>query len=264
LEDLPEGGKQLLKELEEQLDLEKVRCIQVFGSAVTGEVSDVSDLDLRIVLKNEHSGYRERASRTVLSLAEKNLDTESESRNSLEKAVDSSTGMFQSGMVTTETAVREGRYYDIGNVSRASAFGPWRIIMAKIFDGSVTIYGDPIEPEWSKIGRPEDMKYRELFKSLLITFALSSSQWLYSFFSSRATLYSMEAYKWTVFNCSFLLSEEIHGLERSIKICPGLLDIKERFKDLRESYETDLSFVFKAPIEITAAHIKTFGTILNS
>ncbi len=264
IKSLPSGGEAFLEELMQALELEKVRCIQVFGTAVTGEISDVSDLDLRIVLKDGYAEDRAELRRQVKELAERNLETYSESRNRFEKWIDNQTGMFESGMITTETAVLEGKYYHIGDVSRLSFISPWRIVLVKVFDGAVTIYGDHIEPKWENIGRPEDMKFRELFKSFIITFALSSAQWIYSLFSDRATLYSMEAYKWTVFNCAFVITEEINTLEESSDICNDSGEVGERFWDLREEFEPDYSFIFKAPWAVTAIHINSFLRIIGS
>lgn len=263
LNGLPSGGERFLNVLAEKLDLEKIRAIKVFGSAVTGEVSNVSDLDLIIVLKDENADYRDKAKHLVASLAEEYLTTEAVLRNIFEDWVDSQTGMFRSDMVTTESAVREGRYSDIGNVSRFSAFGPWRIILAKIFDTAVTIYGDRIEPEWGEISRPEDVKLRELFKSFLVTFPLSAAQIIYALFSKRSILYSMEGYKWTAYNCAFLVSEEIHGLETSLDLCPNPLNIKERFRELREGPSFDYSFILRSPLGVIALHLWAFVQIIR-
>ncbi len=260
LKGLPPGGQQFFTDLEEGLDLEEIRSILVFGSTVTGDVAAVSDIDLLIVLEDS-SEYAGKA-HDVLDEIVPDLTEKTRPDNGLEARVQRLTGMFRSGFIAEERDIREGRFEAIFETSALARAAPWRIVLARVFEQAEPVYGEMIEPDWDRVGDPHEMPVRELVKDIAMTELLALAQLPYQFLSDRATEYSLEAYKWTLYNCAYLLEGEATTLSRSIDALPGTR-MDERFLELRDDPRTSPWFVLQAPLSIAQAHLAAGRAIVG-
>jgi hypothetical protein len=260
LEDLPPGGQRFFTDLEEGLDLEEVRSVLVFGSTVTGDVAAVSDIDLLIVLEDgsEYAGEV----RGLLDEIAPDLTDETRPDNAIEARVQRMTGMFRSGFTAEAGDVRDGRFEAIFETSALARLAPWRIVLARVFEQAEPVYGDMIEPDWDRIGDPREQPVRELMKDIGMTGLLSLAQIPYQFVSGRATEYSLEAYKWTLYNCAYLLEGEATTLSGSMDALSGER-MDERFLELRAEPERSPGFVLQAPLSIAQAHLAVGRAIVG-
>jgi hypothetical protein len=133
--ELPPGGEAFLTEINEVIDENYVDSILLFGSAVKGDISDISDIDLIFVLNDAAPDtYGDKLRDRCSALATDHLES-STHQNRFEQYLDRLTGMFQSGFVTTEDAVLNGRFHEIVNTTRLVYWiAPWRKVLAAIFD----------------------------------------------------------------------------------------------------------------------------------
>jgi len=254
LEDLPPGGEQFFTDLEEELDLGEVRSIMVFGSTVTGDVAAVSDIDLLIILEDGSEQAKE--VRRRLDEIAPDLGDATQPDNVLEAHIQRLTGMFRSGFIAEEGDVLEGCFEAIFETSRLARLTPWRIVLARVFEQAEPVYGDGIEPDWDRIGDPRDRPARELVQDAVMTGLLALAQIPYQLVSDRATEYSLEAYKWTLYNCAYLLEDKATTLEGSMDALPGTR-IDGRFLQLREDPDEAPWFILQAPLSIARTHLAT-------
>ncbi len=251
VESLPEGGETFLQRLTEELDFERVESILLFGSSVTGDVATVSDLDIIVVVEDE--AYRDTAKQVCRGLM---VGEEVRRKKVLERMIERLTGMFQSGFVTTEREIREGRFHRIVNVSRLSyVLSPHRIVLSRVFDQTVPIYGQDIRPDWGRIKTPAEARGRELCKSMFNSLLLSLLAVLYYPFSDRATAYSLEAYKWTIYNAGYLVERSTLDMQKSLQRIPDLFGLQQEFRELREELDREVGFVLLVPLFVVALHV---------
>jgi len=259
-QNLPSGGEAFLDELSEALDSTAIKSVLLFGSVVSGEATEVSDIDLLVVFKDstEDSHIRSVQER-CLHLAETHLEAERTKGNQIDNRIDGMTGMFRSGFVVRGNAINSGAFHSIFHTSRlAYLLAPWRTVLAAVFDSSTALYGPLITPNWEKVEHPLTRPRRELLRSLVMTLMLSISQIFYSMVSTRSILYAMEAHKWTLYNCAFHLGDErTESLHRASNIVPGCRKFDRQLFDLREDPHLEIGYMRILPIYILLVHIRT-------
>ena len=264
---LSEQSRAYLEALAATLEADEVASILLFGSVVSGETTTISDVDLVVVLESDASAAAlDRVAADCDRLAAAYLDVGTDDRSTLERVLERATGMFRSGFVTTEAAVRAGEFPAVFNTSSIAPFvAPWRTVLFGVFETGITIYGSPVRPQWEAVGTPTEYRYRELCRSLLITVALAAAQSGYCLVSSRAIDYSLEAAKWTAYNCAFHLEEEPPGsLDRALDRLPVPDWYRRRFTTLRSEPGLDLGFVLVTPLVLVYAHLMTIGRVVRS
>ncbi|MFD1599540.1 nucleotidyltransferase domain-containing protein [Halobellus rarus] len=264
---LSDRSRDFLEELAAALDEDAVVAVHLFGSVVSGEATAVSDVDLVVVLASDVSeSYVADVERRCEELAAVHLDAGTDDPTALERVVERATGMYRSGFVTTESAVAAGDFPAIFDTSSvASIVAPWRTVLLGVFETGVTIYGRAVEPRWDEIGTPFACRYRELLRSLVTTVALAAAQVGYALVSPRAIDYSLEAAKWTAYNCAFHLDEGPPGsLDRALDLLPAPPWYRRRFLALRAEPEQDLGFVVLTPFVVLYAHLVTIGRVSRS
>lgn len=235
---LPPGGERFLNELCSSLESKYIESIMLFGSTVTGGVSESSDIDLIIVLAEDTPDwYRKKIKKDLYRLASVHLETETSSENRLEKLVQRLTGAYRSGFVATETEIRDGKFHRIFNTSRvAYVIAPWRTVLSGAFNEAVSVFQEPVYPEWSQINEPLDHSITELFRSMIMTLILAVFQLPYSLFTDRNAIYSHEAYKWTVYNIAYHVLERPHNdLNEALDVVPDLFGYHHKFREVRKS-----------------------------
>lgn len=262
---LPPNGAAFLDALAASLDDEAVVSVVLFGSVVSGETAAVSDVDLLVVLADDVGERRREALRSeVLALAEAHLAVERDRANAVERVVDRATGMFRSGFVVADHDVETGRFHAVFNTSRlAYLLAPWRTVLRAAFARAETVYGPMVTPDWSRVTPPSSRRGRELARSWLTASLLSTAQLLYGFVSSRAVRYSMEAHKWTLYNCAFhLTGGRASTLSAAVDAVPGVGRFDQRLLALRDSPRFDRAYVALVPLYVTFLHVRSLLSLV--
>lgn len=262
----PSGGELFLEQLGESLNEDAVRSVLLFGSVVSGETTAVSDIDLLVVLEDDtDQGYRGSVRARCLQLAEQYLAVEDARENPIERGVDRATGMFRSGFVVTASEVERGTFHAIFNTSRlAYVLAPWRTVLAAVFDRTVTLYGPSLAPDWNQLVHPSNRAIRELLRSWLISTLLAAAQLVYGFVSTRSIRYSMEAHKWTLYNCAFHLTDgRVESLHSAADIVPVGNTFNQRLLTLRDEPGYDPWYMLLAPAYVTLIHFQTIAVLIR-
>lgn len=262
---LPPGGPAFLAALAAELDEDSVRSVFLFGSAVRGEATEVSDLDLVLVLEEQVSdGEVAAVGRRCRRLAREHLDGAARAHSLLERILERQTGMFRTGFVTRIGAVENGEFHAIFDTSRlVYVVAPWRTVLASAFRSGVTVYGPDVAPDWRRIDDPRQRTGRELLRSLVTTLPLALFQLPYVLVSRRATSYSMEAAKWALYNCSFhAVPDGDVGLQTALRLVPDPLRFADRFLARRDDPRFDAALVLLAPIYVLFVHAWAAWTVL--
>lgn len=258
---LPPGGGDFLGDVANILDEEYVRSVLLFGSVISKEATDVSDVDLIIVLEdNVPPTYNKRIRKQCAEFAQEHLAAGTENR--VEQMIDRYTGMFRSGFVTTVSDVRQGKFHAIFDTSRlAYLLAPWRTVLASAFSTAQPIYGPQIEPDWSQVKPPLQQSGREILWSWVTTLLLAFGQVLYAIFSKRAMSYSMEAHKWSYYTCAHHLNEKPVTLTRAAESIPGEITSQHNLIERRKNPQFDRWYILTVPLIVTVVHFRTLGEL---
>lgn len=258
--ELPSGGARFFQELEHYLDPKIVCSVLLFGSIVSEEVSEMSDIDLIIILEDNASEddaieLREKCD----ELAEAHLSSPTTEPNFMEHHIDQSTGMFRSGFVTFRTNVLAGDFDSIFNTSRAAyALAPWRTVLYGVFESVKPLYGELVKPELDPELNPFTNQVGELSRSFIMTAALSITQIVYQLFSPRAFQYSLEAFKWTAYTCAMHIKQgQISGIRESLYRIPLGRFWGSNFLRLRNGGDINRSAIFLIPIFVCIVHLRS-------
>lgn len=264
---LPAGGEAFLQELSNGLSEDSVQSVILFGSVVFGETTENSDIDLLIVLGDDASdSYVGEVCELCSKLAERHLEVSSYEADVLGPVVDRQTGMFRSGFATKEKNVEAGDFPSIFNTNRvALLLAPWRTVLAGVFEKAVTIYGPDVEPAWHQLVHPTRRPIRELVRSWLMTLVLSTSQLFYVLVSKRATLYSLESYKWATYTCAYhVTGSSARSLSDAIEVVPSVYRFDRWFLALREDPELSPAFLLVTPFAVSLVHLFSILAALRS
>jgi predicted nucleotidyltransferase len=262
---LPQGGEAFLQGLEETLHPDFVVSVLLFGSIVSNEATEVSDVDIIVILDDNTAGSTVNTIRRQChELATHHLEATTD-RNIVEQAVERETGMFQSGFVAFKSDIEAGSFHAIFNTSRAAyVIAPWRTVLASVFESTVSIYGPTVTPKWGRIGSPHNRRVRELARSAVMAFFLAVAQIPYTIISSRSLHYTMEAHKWTLYNCSFHLTGSSNTLQQAITEVPDVASLSKHLLSLRRNPQFDIQYLLLVPLYVVAVHIWTAVTLQTS
>jgi predicted nucleotidyltransferase len=253
--DIPEKRKPVIRAMEENLREDEVESIVVYGSVTRGESTSESDVDTVVILKDEYGGRA--------ASIEENLDKiESEVKDvgENENRVENIGGIFKSCFVTTKENYQKADTSEIfGFPSFTKFLMPWRTLLHRLSRDSVTVYGEQVKFNETEDFNPSDYWARELSKGLFNQLGLSLLALFYLPFSDRAAKYSMESYKISLYNCSYITDQQIVTLEGSIAAIPNFLQVQSLFKRFRRGEDISiLSFTLEAPIAILLNYVWTF------
>lgn len=254
---LPPGGAAYLRDVRDILRDAPVRCVLAFGSVVSGGGTAASDVDLLVVLPDAATEQTLRSVRERCAEAAERHLAAARPANALERLVDAKTGAFRSAFACRERDVRTGRFHRMFNTTRlAYLLAPWRTVAWNAFARSRVLTGEPVAPDWDRVGRPQERRARELLRSLAMTMPLALAQCAYALASRRAVLYSMEAYKWTAHNVAFHASGKTPpGVRAALAHVADPLGLHARLLELREMPRRDWRFILLAPLAVLAAHV---------
>lgn len=247
--------RDFLQRVAAELDAEHVRSLLLFGSAVTGERTAVSDIDLMVVLADEAPPDYDREARQVCwDAAARQLD-DPQPEGMVDRVLWTRTGMFRSGFVTRERAIRAGRFHEVFGTSRlAYLVTPWRTVMAGALEDAVAVYGPVVEPDWEAIGHPSGRRYREILASALLALVLATAQVPYQVVAPGEIRYTLEAYKWCLYNCAYhACPGRAGGLAAAIDCFPSF-GLHERFLERRADPQPDVRLLLGTPVLVAVLH----------
>jgi predicted nucleotidyltransferase len=247
----PEGGREFINQLAAKLDPDLVESILLFGSSVSGGTTEVSDIDLIVVVSDTApEAYQDSVRSICNDLSREYLSTEASSSSQIEQWINRWTGMFQTGFVSSREEIESGCFSEIFDTPNFVYYiAPWRTVLASVFDNVQSLYGPKIQPDWDSLGYPRDHLYQELIRSFLMNISLATIQIPYSFISSNAALYSQESYKWTIYNCSYYINKKpARSLGEALSTIPSFFSCHERFEQLRNEPKNDYKFVVLCPL----------------
>lgn len=253
---LPPGGAAYLAEVRAILAEAPVRSVLAFGSVASGGSGPASDVDLLVVLHDDAPEETLRRVRAGCAEAAERCLSPVRPANALERMVDARTGAFRSAFACRERDVRAGRFHRTFNTTRwAYVVAPWRTVAWNAFARSRLVAGEPVEPDWDRVGRPQERRVREVLRSLATTLPLALAQWAYAPLSRRSVLYAMEAYKWMAHNLALhATGETAPGVRAALAHVADPFGLHARLLALREAPRRDWRFILLAPLAVLAGH----------
>jgi hypothetical protein len=217
---VPEGERSRLEALDQLAAHEETVAILVYGSSARHEIVSSSDLDSLALVKGDIDlppNWKVRVSSSLPTLLE-----------------------FLDGRVGDLTVPRivdtEGYEQMVFNrLSRkhpaAKYVVPWRLRHNRIHAEAVAIYGD--KPKQDSDELPE-VWLRELAKSLLTRLLFAVAVWPFVYFTSSGNRWVVNAYKWTILNCGYLLDQANLQISECLEELPLILR-KEIVSDRKQT-----------------------------
>jgi predicted nucleotidyltransferase len=242
---------------------DKVVALYVFGSVIGEEYSSNSDCDLLIVLNDEATLKQINYIKGLLESLEvkhglRSLD--SSILGKILRAIERSTGMFESHFVCRKTEVLKGSFTRVFSTNRlmSKLLAPSSIVFGSVLSRVKKIYGQDVLKE-ATIPKPT---FFTLLKSLAMNLFLSLFTLILYPLTSKANKYEMEAAKWSVIASYYYLRKRNPGLTEVLNFFTRLGLSKyyfTRFLQLRNNYQNDLKFGLATPLYVLKIHITTLS-----
>ncbi|MGQ9723210.1 MAG: nucleotidyltransferase domain-containing protein [Candidatus Jordarchaeum sp.] len=246
-----------------QLGTEKVVALYIFGSMVDGEGCDISDLDLLVVLDDGvTSGQIKRINGLLESLAIKYelVSRDSSFIGGVLRVIEKDTGMFISHFVSRKRDVEGGSFSQVFSTNRlmSKLLSPSSIVFGSVLSRAKKIYGEDVLSK-TVLSKPTVLT---LIKSLAMNLCLSLFSLVLYPLTSKATMYEMEAAKWSVLASYYFLKKKNPGLIPAIKFLTNLKLPETFFKrllQLRSNYQKDIFFGLVTPFYVLKTHFKALN-----
>ncbi|MFQ5978176.1 MAG: nucleotidyltransferase domain-containing protein [Candidatus Heimdallarchaeota archaeon] len=238
-----------------------VSSIILFGSYATKQNKQISDLDLLIVMKD--SVDREtlhKISRNLRWLEQAvGLVKPPKGSERVLRAIEVKTGMFVCHFLCRRRDFINWRFARVFSLSRffAKLLAPGDLVRMGFQASAITIVGEDL---LSKIPHQKP-RPTQLLKSCSMNLLHAMGSLLIGILSSRATIYSMEAVKWSLFSSYTYITgkgapfnEQIAFFRRVIRKNSLLSSQLGQLMQLREEYRPSPRFSMKAPLIIFLIH----------
>jgi len=249
------------------LDNRKIRYeIVLFGSKVEPSLAtEVSDTDILFIIDSTNVGKHEwkEINRFLISLDLTYLHQHNSYPLFL-KTLNNLTGMFKNVFISSYDSLSSREFVSMFSVSRLASFLiPEGKILKNIQLNHIHVAGDhyldAIEEEIKTSTRSRAWK-KDRLKSLLLNLLLSMGSLAILLFFKEATLYSMEAVKWSLLNTANYKNMKrlttFKAINERLKVDQGLTrKLFIRLILLRKSYNRDPFFTFFSPFLVTTIHL---------
>lgn len=233
----------------------KVESVYIFGSQIKGFSTDISDIDLFVILQDD-------ITKEELSLLDRKIHIFEEEHGYRKNStmedkflnlVNEKIGMFLNHYLWKKEDFLQARVHKIYRVSPFAVFAPANIVLSTAFSQMKLVHGKELRPDI----KPLTVNKTEIVKSLLCNMILSTAQLPFYLVSGQATKYSMESIKWTLYSCSVV--DDV----RETKLREISLYYSEHFAKkyletlfaLREKYAKNFLFTFATPWYVLKLHL---------
>ncbi len=256
---LPQKPRDYILEIIKEIDSEVLISIYIFGSHVRGSVSEISDVDLIVVVDDSSDEMDISKIEKKLNELEIKHNYRKNSTKIIDKflqILDAQTGMFKSSFVCKKCDFINGRFHKIFRVNPISEIiSPTAIVLSSVFDQACLVYG---KDSLNEVKRPK-IKKSPILQSFITTFLLSSAQIPFYLISDKATKYSLEALKWSLYNCYYVLPRANKNLKYTTNYFLDVIPFTytQKFFYLRDNFKPDLFFTLLAPYYILKLHAVT-------
>ncbi len=265
VQSLPKAPKNYIKEIvgtiEAILGKGSIEDVVLFGSLSYDEVSDFSDVDLLVVVKESTKYSQIRNMEGILKSIEIKYGYAKFPNSIITKilrVVEKTTGMFCSHFVCTRQVWEQQNFARIFNTFRPFTWilAPEKVVLDSMKSGASSILQNGNGVDLSLKERP----YTRLqaVKSMLMNIALFCGGLAMLPFGEKNMVYIMESFKWSLRTAYFIFFKKTGKLEKAIKIAkkiglsPTML---RRFVAFRKNLSLDLMFVLKVPLHIIHLHL---------
>nr|MDO8082973.1 hypothetical protein [Candidatus Freyarchaeota archaeon] len=236
-------------------------ALYVFGSVIGEEYCDTSDCDLLIVLDDGVAPKQiKHVSGLLKSLEIKHgfCSMESSILGRMLRAIERSTGMFESHFICRKSDVLKGSFTRVFSTNRflSKLLAPSSIVFGSVLNRIKKVYGQDVLKE-AAIPKPTLLT---IFKSLAMNLFLSFFTIILYPFSSKANKYEMEAAKWSILASYYYLKKSNPGIIEALKFFTNLglpESYFKRFLQLRKNYQNDIIFGLATPLYVLKVHAKT-------
>jgi predicted nucleotidyltransferase len=236
-----------------------VVCLVLFGSATKGGFSDVSDVDLIVVLPDEATPADKRRLRATVTQLESRhglRPTAPRAPWKIQPRIERAAGHLFPCCVCTRSELLSGDAAQVLGLHRWEAPFLDRIVFASIVASAVTISGEDIVSQIHVLPIRRVDVFRALFAlSCQLALALVTFPFL-----PDATKFAMAALKHSLHSCYFcyrgrttLLDQEVAFFNRRFGTSRTLVELLS----MRRQYRRSLAFVLGCVPTIVALHLRT-------
>lgn len=247
-----------------------IASVILFGSIVKGGHSDISDVDVIVIVNDDcDDGFIRSLDEGICGIENKfgygSKPYEASrpgQRFALQIAnfVEVRTGMFVSHFVCRRRDIVKADFAKIFNTTPVLSrmLAPGELVLAGIFDHAKTVYGEDL------LGKMRMPKYGpfDLARSLAMNILLSiGGAFLYLFHRSAAK-FALEATKWSIHSSYFFISARSANIEDAARFyIENNVSKKhlERLLEMRKNGSMDASFVLATMPNVVWIHLATWA-----
>lgn len=239
---------------------EKVASVILFGSLARGDNTEMSDVDLLIVFKDEVPDSIITEIDNSLTEIEKDYNYVKPPEGILEEliyALKRKTGMFVSHFVCKKKDIKETDFAKIFSTEKvmSSLIAPSTLVLNNMTNDGIILYGKNLIGEFK-----QPVSIHSMVKSLIMNLMTSIGSTIIAPFYERSTEISTEALKWSLLASNQYLTEESEGVNEVIRFLKkqGIYSSEtlEEFKALREKLRENPVFIFKVPPMVVKLHLQ--------
>jgi predicted nucleotidyltransferase len=236
---------------------EDVASVILFGSQVARQGKKVSDLDLLIIMKDTATPETMRKIASNLRWLElaTGLMKPAKGTGRILQAIEIKTGMFVCHFLCRRQDFLAWRFAKVFGVNSflAKLLAPGDLVRLGILSNGITLAGEDLLSKLSY----RRIKTSQLAKSCLMNLLQAMGSLLIAPVSSRTTIYSMEAVKWSLFSSytyitgkGAFIQEITHYFKNRLLNRPFLSSQLSHFIQLREDFRPSARFSIKAPLTV--------------
>lgn len=250
--------------LENKIGSENIVSVILFGSlASSKKLTEVSDVDLIIVLEDSISSKTFSNLNQLLTKKEEKFGFRKKPTSGIEQflyLLESQTGMFISHFICRKSDFLACNFSRIFNVNPivSSILAPKNIVFGNVVQSGKTLYGRNLLSEVKKV----NISKIDLLRSYFMNTLLSTGALIIFKFYKRATKFSMEASKWSMFASYYYANRKTQEISRVIQYFEEKRILKRYLKklmELRENYRNDFKFSFYTPFVVLKIHLSVLG-----
>ncbi|MFX1514505.1 MAG: nucleotidyltransferase domain-containing protein [Promethearchaeota archaeon] len=237
-----------------------LRSLVLFGSQTRSSASNISDVDIIIIVSDSVSKRRICKSRGKIEWLEIKYSYSLEVKGILRffRALDRATGMFVSHFICHETEFISGNFARIFGVNRLLAFltAPGESVLFNMQHHAITLWGDNLLVKM----RTPKLTTAQLMKSLIMNLLLTTGTLLLAPLTNESTRRSLESQKWSVHTTLAWLLNKSLPLDQGIQILtPQPCFLRSYLRILlylRKNYQPFPKLILLSPFLIFLIHRK--------
>lgn len=246
------------EKLEEVED--RIASVILFGSYARGDSTNVSDVDILVVFKDNAPDSVVSEVDKILTELENRYDYTERPEGFLENLIYSlkrKTGMFVSHFICKESDLKNRDFPEIFSTEKffSKLIAPADLVLNNLSQDGIALYGKPIS---QNLNRP--ISTGSMIKSLFMNLLTALGSAIIAPFYKKTMEISTEAVKWSLLAAHQFITRRSVGVEESIKFLKKhdiySSETLEEFKSLREQLRENPLFIFKVPVLVIKIHLE--------